>query len=591
MKRKKSWGLVDPDGVILPPFEYTSGKTQEDIVNEIIEAFDDHDYVFLLGGVGTGKSAIGLEVIAYYGKAIISTPTKLLEEQYKDDYCGPKSKGVLSADGKRLDVNHLMGRTNFSCLYPKEERKYKPVHCGHKHNVCTRRLPPGITRCSVAVKCPYWSPVYKPGQCNLLTERDRVPIMYRSTSGDKVYYQADEPCPYYDQFIHFTKPGAIIMNKAKWEIETWLGRKPKVPIEIIDEGDDFLDSLTYKTSIDRGTFRRIRRDELVSPETLNPNEAYFEDLIRKYDPDGYDGFLQDEDYITAFLLDFSDMLKMAEPSDYIYNKVMKIAIILRHLDTSWVKTYRTKNSAGITMFIPKPDITLRELSKRSGKILFMSATIHTPNSFNQIFKIRNLKIINGEERFPGTLYIMNYPNGTLPHVTFRKWSDYKFRENYWSFLDDLIETATRPCLVQVHSYKYLPSKYNPSDEQKREKFWHFEDEGVRFSTKMDRGIDLRDDLCRSIIILKYPMPDISDIVLKTMRKLLGNDPFWSYLRDMADRDLVQQCGRAVRNENDWCEIYTLDAKVLERLPHLWRGRYVIKDFNIASTRELQSYGG
>ncbi|GAH89068.1 unnamed protein product, partial [marine sediment metagenome] len=204
--------------------------------------------------------------------------------------------------------------------------------------------------------------------------------MYRSTSGDKVYYRASEPCPYYDQFIHFTNPGAIIMNKAKWEIETWLGRKPKVSVEVIDEGDDFLDSLTYKTSINRGTFRRIRRDELVSPEILDSNEERFEDLIRRYGSDGYDGFLQDDDYIIGFLLEFSDMLKGAASSDFIYNKVMKISIILNHLDTSWIKTYRTKNSAGITMFIPNPDITLRELSKRSGKILFMSATIHTPSS-------------------------------------------------------------------------------------------------------------------------------------------------------------------------------------------------------------------
>ncbi len=584
MKKEMPWGLIDPDGVILPPFKYTSGKTQANIVNEIIEAFDDHDHLFLLGGVGTGKSAIALGVIAYYGKGIISVPTRLLQEQYKDDYCGPKSKGVLKADGERLDVNYLMGRTNFSCLYPNEERENKPVHCGHKHNVCTKSIPKDETRCSTAFKCPYWSPVYKPGQCTILTKRDRAEIMYRSISGDKVYYQASEPCSYYDQFIHFTNPGAIIMNKAKWEIETWLGRKPKVPVEIIDEGDDFLDSLNYKTSINRVTFSRIRRDELVFPETLKPNEEHFEDLIRRYGSAGYDGFLQDEDYIIGFLLDFCDMLKSAEPSDFIYNKTMKVSLILRHLDTSWVKTYRTKNSAGITMFIPNPDIMLRELSRRSGKILFMSATIHTSASFNQIFKIRNLKIINAEERFPGTLYIMKYLNGTLPHVTFRKWKDDRFQENYWSFLDNLIETAARPCLVQVHARKYLPFKYRPSDEQKREKFWHFEDESVRFSTKTDRGIDLRDDLCRSIIILKYPMPDISDVVLKTMRKLLGEKIFWSYLRDMSDRNLVQQCGRAVRSENDWCEIYTLDGKVHERLPHLWRGRYTSKNFKTQNHR-------
>jgi Rad3-related DNA helicase len=91
--------------------------------------------------------------------------------------------------------------------------------------------------------------------------------------------------------------------------------------------------------------------------------------------------------------------------------------------------------------------------------------------------------------------------------------------------------------------------------------------------------------------MKYPMPDISDVVLKTMRRFLGNKIFWSYLRDMSDRNLVQQCGRAIRSKNDWCEVYTLDAKVLERLPHLWRGKYVIKKFSIQEHRDRKILRG
>jgi len=98
-----------------------------------------------------------------------------------------------------------------------------------------------------------------------------------------------------------------------------------------------------------------------------------------------------------------------------------------------------------------------------------------------------------------------------------------------------------------------------------------------FSTKTDRGIDLKDDMCRSIVIMKYPYPNTQDVVFSTMRKLLGEDAFWAYLRDIADRNLIQQCGRAVRHQNDWCEIYTLDGEVLRRLPRLWRGKYIIKE--------------
>ena len=48
------WRLVDRDGRPLHPLLYSNGKTQEDVVNEIIEALDDHNIVFLVGGVGTG---------------------------------------------------------------------------------------------------------------------------------------------------------------------------------------------------------------------------------------------------------------------------------------------------------------------------------------------------------------------------------------------------------------------------------------------------------------------------------------------------------------------------------------------------------
>ena len=174
---------------------------------------------------------------------------------------------------------------------------------------------------------------------------------------------------------------------------------------------------------------------------------------------------------------------------------------------------------------------------------------------------------------------MEPSGGELPRVTYRRWRNPEFREGYWEFFDKLIETASRPCLVQVHAYRYLPAKYAPSEDQLKKEYWSFWDRDVRFSTKTDRGIDLRGDLCRSIIIMKYPMPNTEDVVFKTMRKLLGRAKFWTYLTDIADRNLIQQCGRAVRHKDDWCEVYTLDNEVLRRLPLLWKGKFTVEKFD------------
>ena len=81
------WQFRDSKGNGVAPLKYSNGKTQEDVIDELIEAFDDYDIVFLKGAVGTGKSVIALHLIKYFGKGIITTPTKILEEQYHKDYC------------------------------------------------------------------------------------------------------------------------------------------------------------------------------------------------------------------------------------------------------------------------------------------------------------------------------------------------------------------------------------------------------------------------------------------------------------------------------------------------------------------------
>jgi len=565
------WGLVDAKGD-LPPLVYSNGKTQKDVVNEIIEKFDDNDMIFLKGGVGTGKSAIALHLIGYYGKGIISTPTKLLQRQYTGDYGRQGDKHVLLPGGRILSVNFLMGRSNFKCQYNSKR------WWGYYNLPCTRRLGSDESRLRVASECPFWSPVYSSGYGENL--RGREAIEYQSIVGAKKFYRAGEPCVYYDQFIHFTRLGAILMNSAKWEVETWLGRKPKVPIEIIDEGDEYLDSLTYRTVINERLFQGLLKDNSFRSDSISHVYNIFSELVKGFGENGYDDMLSNSEVILDFFEVFIDLLSKVEPNDYIKNVIGKMDFIFKYKENAWARTILSP--AGIILFIPNPEITLNALAERSGKMLFMSATTHSLDSFNRVFKIKRPPIIVAEEKFPGLLYIMRpSAKGQLSNITYQKWNrSSEFREHYWELLDRIIEVSSKPCLVQVHARGYLPEKYRASPEQRREKYWGFGDKGVFFSTKTDRGIDLKNDLCRSIILMKYPMPNISEVVFKTMRNLLGDSAFWEYINDMANRNMVQQCGRAVRHEDDWCEVYTLDAKVLRQLPHFWRGDYVMKEYDL-----------
>lgn len=68
------------------------------------------------------------------------------------------------------------------------------------------------------------------------------------------------------------------------------------------------------------------------------------------------------------------------------------------------------------------------------------------------------------------------------------------------------------------------------------------------------GIDLPDDLCRFIIIMKVPYPNLKDVLVKEKIKLF---PLW--YNSKTSNSIIQGIGRGVRNENDYCETFILDA--------------------------------
>lgn len=68
------------------------------------------------------------------------------------------------------------------------------------------------------------------------------------------------------------------------------------------------------------------------------------------------------------------------------------------------------------------------------------------------------------------------------------------------------------------------------------------------------GVDLPDDDCRFITILKVPYPSMGDILVKEKMKLF---PLW--YNSKTSNIIIQGIGRGVRNENDYCTTYILDA--------------------------------
>jgi Rad3-related DNA helicase len=100
--------------------------------------------------------------------------------------------------------------------------------------------------------------------------------------------------------------------------------------------------------------------------------------------------------------------------------------------------------------------------------------------------------------------------------------------------------------------KYI--SHNSVDRNDKFKEW-IRDGGVFIGVGFERGVDLRYDMCRYVVITKVPYPDLNDI---RVDELLNNRKAWNWYRYQAIKNLVQACGRGVRAEDDWCKTYILD---------------------------------
>lgn len=107
-----------------------------------------------------------------------------------------------------------------------------------------------------------------------------------------------------------------------------------------------------------------------------------------------------------------------------------------------------------------------------------------------------------------------------------------------------------PPKIKSRLCMYLTSK-DKSDVIER--FMHTKNK-VLIGPTLIEGVDLPDDLCRLIIIVKMPYPNISSKVVKAKMNLF---PLW--YSSTTSNLVIQNIGRGVRNENDWCTTFILDG--------------------------------
>ena len=604
----------DTDGEKLAPLKFSNGKTQEDVVKEILDAINNgNKLIFIKGVCGTGKSAIALNLARHFKKTSIVVPIKSLQEQYENDYT--KKKFILKQDKKLLNIAIIKGRNNFRCPFSGERADDTELPCTieireknteqllkyidlnpelEKEDFSTAS---DIRRMNIAPACPYWSPVI-PAEINPKGLPGVEKLKYEAICGKEfALFQRRKGCGYYDQYESYSKADVLIFNSMKYQIESILGRKPKTDLDIIDECDEFLDSFSNERKIN---LNRLQSSLMNLTPQDQEKRTKLKELIHEinnilFSPPLTDIQKLEESPVSKIIEMALENPNLAEDEELsYYNTLVEIARSFENLlSETYISVDKVEKSleqkglyegrnTGDTIMVNIVSINLaqklKELIEQNNVLVMMSGTLHSEQVLKDIFGLDEFKIIEAEIEMPGKIHkqrtglerncsFANFKNGTIT------------RSTYLKVMDMCMAKAEQPTLIHVSAFKDLPSE----EENKtlmlenlitQEKLKELQSRGntavdeftngeedILFTTKCSRGIDFAGDKCNSIIVTKFPYPNIQGLFWKILKQEQP-EKFMEFYMDKARRDLIQKVARGVRFKGDKVSLWSPDVRVI-----------------------------
>jgi len=642
----KMWNLYENEKE-LQPLVFSNGKSQADIIKEVIEAINQgNKIIFIRGMCGTGKSAIALNLARKLGKTSIVVPVKTLQEQYSKDYSGKKYVLKYNKEGgkKKLKICSIVGRQNFKCPFLKESNseldlndyynreknaKLSDVFSGmempkisKKNETCNniflpckieikeKNLPTikeyikqnpnvkisdfdsisDVKRMTIAPICPYYSPII-PSDFDIKKFKDAKKTKYLGLNQKEfVIYQRKPGCSFYDQHQAYADADVIIFNSMKYKLETLMDRKPATELEIIDECDEFLDSFANKEQINLNrlsfALTNIFPEDAESQKTIDKLIDITNTLKRKYntstnEPMKIENTLIQE--ILTTILEDTELLDKIETNEtnYIYHLDEVAKIFSDFLNETFFSIEKKDNDLTIHLVTTNLAKKFSELVEKNKVFIMMSGTIHSESVLKNIFGLANFKIIDAETQHQGELikckhgYEMN-----CSYASFK--ANKNNREQYLQALSKTITCAKKPILVHVNAFADLPTEHEKlkmnldnlptqhellqeqANDPLGKRTNNFKDKKVQvlFTTKCNRGVDFPGDICNSIVITRFPYPNISGLFWKILKKTKPQY-FMSFYMDKARRELLQKIYRGLRSKEDKVYLLSPDIRVLD----------------------------
>ena len=520
----------------------------------------------------------------------------LKETDFAKQEKNTKLNFFLTPTNKLIDENPNLSCDNrlLPCTIEIKEKNLRRIkeYVGENKNVRLKDLQSikDVKRMTIAPICPYWSPI-APSSVNLNLEANKR--RYIGLNNEEfVFYQRKPGCGYYDQFNSYIDADVLIFNSQKYLLESIMDRKPKTDIEIIDECDEFLDNFSEyeKVNLNRLNFSLIslsaEKEEIR--DAISEIEMISSELIKNLKvheniKNGDIVLLKKTPLIELMRLFLdNDLMNCVEcdENNYCYHCDKVSRIFKEFKEDAYVSFAKEDKDIVARIVTVNLEKRFQELTDKNKIFILMSGTLHSEKVLKEVFGIQKFKIIEAESKPLGTITKLKtgreincrYDNFRSGRIT---------RKQYLIALDECILRAKKPILVHVTAFNDLPKEEEVKSlnlqlisQEKLRRLQENSDSLVRqfknkefeilYTTRCNRGIDFPGDICNSIIITRYPYPDVNSIFWKILKR---NKPEYynDFYLDKSKRDFMQRIYRGLRSHSDHIFLLSPDTRVFDNL--------------------------
>lgn len=555
----------DPRSPGLPEWVLQLRAAQWEVAVEIVEAFNRGKKVVILDApTGSGKTLVAELVRRMLStKAIYSCSTKTLQDQFEHDfpYCkvikGRENYPTLDHPERFNDPNPNIRITAADCVHTKETLPACPACLEHGYMSDDGFHFDGVSGNGVSANeevkhCPWCHPAWL--------------------------------SPYEVAKKAATESRLAVMNTAYFLSEVNnVGQFDNWPLVIFDEAD-LLES-QLMNSIEVSIAPRRRRD-------LRIQRPYIRTMGAAKFVESWVGWSKQTQAIIKERMNRispvspTDVMKIREHK-YLNGMVDKLERLIKEIpDSGWVYTGYEANTKGdednySDPVVFKPIFVHSQagdlLWKHGERFLLMSATMLSGEQVAAELGIPEgvWHMVNMPSSFPKE----NRPIFVAPKADMTNKLKDQERPKLAKGIDEILERYPND-RVLIHTVSYDLARYIMqtsrntdrmmtyiSSKERDDMLEHFRQTpgAVMVAPSFDRGVDLRDDDCRVVIVAKVPYPYLGDKQISARIYSPGGNE-WYHMQTI--RSIIQMTGRGVRHEKDWADTFIVDEQFL----NLWRKR-------------------